>query len=509
MNLVETIRKKALTKDYDSNVGIAAEYLEEVSMAERFNLLLDRLEEENTLYQGLALAEPLRRRLTSFKARDDHDVYDKLYQLYQAGVSLDYKDFKSNVSVLKNPHSTEDFGAWTSGTIQKTYVPLDIEYILDRHRYKIVHHEALFRHLGIEGRDVRFGALGVAGGSLVAQAMYGSLCGLNYTYLGSYLKPSDISSQLEDTYSDIRKADPKCPNLDMEEQGKEREVIYWLRRCLDLRLTPFLYTFCTSGINICKQAAERNVDLSGAIFMLGGEMLEEAKRDYIESFGITITRTYAARETGSIGRECLVNRDIYHIQPGLNLPIVTKEGTFYTNISPYVTFYLLNVNIGDSAEEYLSGECCELNEIWPHKITNVRNIKKVTIGGMSLMEHNIIKIFVDMKERAGLGDRCGRWGFQLVEKDDKLELVVHPDMTVSPNVKMDEWRELFLDLVGIYGAGGKINSSFYRDSGLIDVVFRQPERTDTFKGMPVVYKRNTSSKDTEGIKKETSTISIT
>ena len=82
-------------------------------------------------------------------------------------------------------------------------------------------------------------------------------------------------------------------------------------------------------------------------------------------------------------------------------------------------------------------------------------------------------------------------------------------MTVSPNVKMDEWRELFLDLVGIYGAGGKINSSFYRDSGLIDVVFRQPERTDTFKGMPVVYKRNTSSKDTEGIKRETSTISIT
>jgi hypothetical protein len=99
-----------------------------------------------------------------------------------------------------------------------------------------------------------------------------------------------------------------------------------------------------------------------------------------------------------------------------------------------------------------------------------------------------------------LGDRCGRWGFQLVENDDRLELVIHPDMMVSPNIKVNEWRELFLDLVGVYGAGGKINSSFYRDSGLLNVVFRQPERTDTFKGIPVVYKRNRGSKDTESTK---------
>jgi hypothetical protein len=149
---------------------------------------------------------------------------------------------------------------------------------------------------------------------------------------------------------------------------------------------------------------------------------------------------------------------------------------YLTSLLPTARVILLNTALGDRAE-LSDRDCgCPLQDVgWRTHISHIRSYQKVTAGGMTFLDSDIMRV---LEEELPARFGGGAADYQLVEDEDesgaaRLTLLVHP--IVGP-LDDDAVAETFLQ--GISGGEGAEREMglAWREARLLHVA-RQPPRT--------------------------------
>ncbi len=260
--------------------------------------------------------------------------------------------------------------------------------------------------------------------------------------------------------------------------------------------TPaFLSLPAANGVRVARAAKERRLSLEGAVFELGGEAITEAKLREIKDCGATTISCYSLSETGQLGVGCLhrsaidevhfisgkvaVNQHKVSISSGTEV-----ESLLLTTVHPTTPKLMLNVDIGDYGE-MPNGSCgCAMEQLgFARRLHTIRSYEKLTAGGMHFIGSNVVAMLEEVlpcRHGGAPGD------YQLVEEErDGLSRV---DIAVSPRVALrdeDQLTTTILDYLSSDSRGARMMADQWRQTGVLQVVRREPYSTDAGKTPPI------------------------
>jgi len=445
---------------------------------------------------------------------------EALRRLYIAGVYLTVDEFKGRVPTVRggttvevdperlyNPLVSSYLAVRSGGTRgHATMVPLGLESIRE---------VAVNQGLSLDAR----GGLGwtqalngVPGGSSTRVVLRHAACGVPFDRWFSQVDPAGPGLHPRYRWSVRvmrwagRLGGMSIPAPQYVPPEDPRPIIDWMAGVLRRGGTPHLRSFASAAVTLCRTASEIGVDLSGTQFTLTGEPYTVARRAAIERAGCHGVPNYATMEAGGpIAYGCLNPEapDTQHlygdthalVQPGPDggpggLP---ARALLVTVLFPSSPLVLINVSAGDQAE-LVDRRCgCAMERLgWTTRLHTIRSFEKLTAGGMTFLDRDIIKILEDvLPARFGGGPN----DYQLVEGESeggmpRLDLLVHP--ALGP-LDHDEIRRTFLEAIGPGAGVEHIMSLNWRDAGLVGVERRAP-RTDRF-GKVLHLHLKTASRD--------------
>jgi hypothetical protein len=237
-------------------------------------------------------------------------------------------------------------------------------------------------------------------------------------------------------------------------------VLRWMEAELRSGRTPNLITTASFGIQVCRLAIERGIDLSGAQFSLGGDPLTPRRLDTVRQVGANAFPNYGSKESGFIAVGCLnpVHADEMHhyhdqhalIQAGsqTNDAALPPEALLITSLRLSWPLVLLNVSLGDHARLSERDCGCPLQRLgWARHLDTVRSFEKMKIAAKVVSGPRVTELLeAELPARFGGGPT----DYQLVEELDevpagtpRLRLLVHPDAT--PDV--ENVAALFVDVL--------------------------------------------------------------
>lgn len=403
--------------------------------------------------------------------------------------------FRVDPACLRNPTAGGDVTALTSGSRgPRTSVAIDLSAIRDW---------AVNTRFEFEARGAHAWAIArwtIPGGEAVA--------GILRFYAGSgvplarWFSPVDPSSP--DLHSRYRWSArllrwgsrlggvpvPRPQYVPLEDPGP---IVRWLAGILRVGATPFLVAYVSSAVRLARAALEAGVDLAGTHVLGTGEPVTASRRAAVQQAGIEIAASYASMEIGPIASGCLTPTapDDVHVFHDL-LALVQPPGEagteggssrrlFVSTLRPTAPFVLLNVSLGDQAVLESRPCGCGLGEVgWHTHLHGIRSFEKLTAGGMSFLDADIIRVLEDV-----LPSRFGGapTDYQLVEDEEgdgrpRLRLFIHPALgPVDPH----EVTATFLEAIGAGGGPERVMGLAWRGAGLLRIERQPPLATGSGK----------------------------
>ena len=283
-----------------------------------------------------------------------------------------------------------------------------------------------------------------------------------------------------------------------------RPLLRWLRAALDRGETPHLETFPSSIVRLARTALETGIDVRGTKATLGGEPITQARLDLSSEAGIQSYPRYGSMECGPVAYACLnpeaaddthILRDLHAvIQVGnqseqIGLP---SRALLISNLHPAAPFAMVNFSMGDEAD-LAERDCgCPLQDLgWNPHLTTVRSYEKLTAGGVTFYDSDLIDVLERVLPAAFGGHPAD---YQLVEREDadgrpQMVLVVHPRLGPLDGARIEE---AFLSAIGTSPLSG-LMASMWRDSRFLRVERRPPHATAASKILHLHVDRNSSS----------------
>jgi hypothetical protein len=268
-----------------------------------------------------------------------------------------------------------------------------------------------------------------------------------------------------------------------------RPIVRWMTDALRDGHTPHLDTFPTSAVRVCQSALAAGLDLRGAHFSLIGEPFTPARQAVIRSAGAEAVSRYGTIECPAIGWGCLASAapdDHHHahdfwplIQPGphdtsTELP---ANALLVSSLRRYSPLVLINASMGDQADLVRDACGCPLERVgWTRHLRNIRSFEKLTAGGMTFFDADIVQALENVLPRRFGG---GPTDYQLLEEEGSdgrptLRLLVHPAVgTLEPAAV----AEAFLSTLGAGAGAERIMTMQWRQAGLLHVERRPPIAT--------------------------------
>lgn len=267
-------------------------------------------------------------------------------------------------------------------------------------------------------------------------------------------------------------------------------VVQWIdserrkgRRCT-IRTSP------SAAVRVAAAAAKAGVDLGGAVFLVMGEAVTDAKRLAIEQVNGSIHPSYGSTELGLVGHGCRHLREnavhLFHDalavtqwrHPAPRTDVLVNS-LLFTNLLPHALHHFINVEMDDAGLVEPAACGCELAKAgYSTVIRDIHSFGKLNGQGTTLLGTDLVRILEERLPRA-LGGQPG--DFQLVEKEGEhqTQLVLR----VSPRLKLDSpavARDAFLREIRHF-AGGSPSAVMWRHSRAIDVEIVEPFLTRTGK----------------------------
>ncbi len=283
-----------------------------------------------------------------------------------------------------------------------------------------------------------------------------------------------------------------------------RPLLHWIRGALDRNETPHLFSFPSSIVRLAASALETGIDIRGTKATLSGEPTTQARLDISAEAGIRSVPRYGSMESGPVAYACLNpdTADNTHILRDLHAVIQAgKQGQhigmpsralLITSLHPAAPFTMLNFSMGDEAD-MADRDCgCPMQQLgWTPHLTNIRSYEKLTAGGMTFHDSDLIGV-LDRVLPAQFGGHPA--DYQLVEQEDSngrpyLVLVVHPRLGPLDATLIED---AFLRAIGKSPVEG-LMASMWRHSHIVRVERRAPLTTASSKILHLHVERARSS----------------
>jgi hypothetical protein len=266
-------------------------------------------------------------------------------------------------------------------------------------------------------------------------------------------------------------------------------IATWMAGVLRSGGIPHLAAFASSAVRICQAALDAGLDLHGAQFTLVGEPTTTARLAQLRRAGAVGVPHYASAETpGNLAVGCLAptEPDELHVIHDLSAVIqagddgpsrLPANALLVSSVRPRVPLVLLNVSLGDGAVMRSRPCGCPYAKLgWTTLIHTVRSYEKLTAGGMTFLDIDLIRVLEEVLPRRFGG---GPIDYQLVEDETpdgrpRLCLRVHP--AVGP-LRPPEVLDAFLTAIGAGSGVERVMGLAWGSAGLLELERRPPEYT--------------------------------
>lgn len=258
-------------------------------------------------------------------------------------------------------------------------------------------------------------------------------------------------------------------------------VARWMREILRSGQVPHIHIFVSPAVRLSQAAAAAGIDIAGSQLSVSGEPATDERMAAIRRSGVEVVPSYGASEAGYIGRGCLaplVGDEVHlfddcHalIQPGSAQPSgpLPANALLLSSLRPTAKLVLINVSLGDSAIISQRSCGCPMEQLgWSTHLHNIRSFEKLTAGGMTFLDADVIRVLEQMLPAqfgGGLND------YQLVEEQGRggyasVTLRVHPRL--GP---LDEQAvaDAFLRAIGGGSGAARVMEQMWRHAGLLAV----------------------------------------
>jgi hypothetical protein len=253
------------------------------------------------------------------------------------------------------------------------------------------------------------------------------------------------------------------------------------------RTAHLCWAYPSSGVRLAEAALDAGLDLDGVEMSLLGEPITAARLAAIERAGAHAVPAYGSGEAGLIATGCLapvapdevhVYRDLQAlIQPGRDAAATAlpPKALLISSLRPTAALVLLNVSMGDQAEMDERACGCPLADLgWTLHLSGIRSYEKLTAGGMTFLDTDIIRVLEDVLPARFGG---GPTDYQLVEEEDpggrpRVRLLVHP--AVGP-LDTERVADVFLTAIGGGAGVERVMELEWRQARLLEVDRRVPQ----------------------------------
>lgn len=248
--------------------------------------------------------------------------------------------------------------------------------------------------------------------------------------------------------------------------------------------TCILRAGVSRAVRVAAAALDHGVDISGSMFLVGGEALTDAKRAVIERAGVEPFPRYGMVELGSVGWSCRqmnkgncvhVFRDslalINHreVAPSSDVEV---DSILFTTLLPFAPLVLLNVNMHDAGTLRAANCDCSWTRLgMTEQLENIIAYGKLTGQGTCLVGSDLL-VLIEMTLPARFGGTPV--DFQLVEREGaaqtEIELRIHPRVGIT---SVEEVKSFFLaEIKKLWG--GALALRWWTQTHGIHVVIAEP-----------------------------------
>lgn len=377
-------------------------------------------------------------------------------RLYEAGVYLDFEEFKGTKAIERpgvhieaqaedfdNPLLTRDFEVQSSGsTGARRRMAVDLELLVLESAVRWIY----LTEAGLQDRPralwlaVPPGSAGLKHALRAAKGGHPLERWFSPTHSrwtsdmwpsAALLKTAVVAGKLAGV------AIPRPEHVDLE---NPEPVVRWAEEQVRKGTPPLLSTSASSGVRL----ATTGLDFTGAVFELGGEPITQAKVDAIKARGASTLNGYSLSETGPLGIGCLNRQEVDEIhfisaKIAVNQrKITTADGStvnslLMTTLHPSTPKLLLNVDIGDYGV-MPEGSCgCAIEKLdFSQRLHTIRSYEKLTAGGMHFIGSDVLVILEEV-----LPDRHGGvpGDYQFIEED--YQGLARIAVAVNPTVELE------------------------------------------------------------------------
>jgi len=216
-------------------------------------------------------------------------------------------------------------------------------------------------------------------------------------------------------------------------------VAEWLASCKERGTPGWLNTNSASGVRVAMGALDRDFDIAGTVFRLGGEPLTSGKAEVIGSTGSRAVCHYSMGEIGRLGIACAAGDavDDVHILTD-KLAVLQRDrvgGTggsvpvnVYTTLLPTTPKLMVNVESDDHGVLARRRCGCLLDELgFDLHLHTLRSWEKLTSEGMNFLGADLMRLVDDILPSRFGG---GATDYQFLEEEEgglpKVTLLVSP-----------------------------------------------------------------------------------
>ncbi len=273
-------------------------------------------------------------------------------------------------------------------------------------------------------------------------------------------------------------------------------VAAWLAQQTANGTPAIMVTPASGGVRTCRAALEKRIDISGTLFILGGEPYTEAKAAVIHEARCRGYCHYAMVETGMIGLACLAGEtpdDVHLVSDKIaTIQRDKKVGTagtvvkalIHTTLLPTSPKVMLNVESGDYAAlvERECG-CSALPSGFTQHLHTIRSYEKLTSEGMNFLGGDLLTL-VEQVLPARFGGRPTDYQFIERESDGlpRVSLVVHPAVGYLDG---DQVVRAVLEFLRSRGIGEAMMADVWAQSATLQIVRQAPYVTSGGKILPL------------------------
>lgn len=374
----------------------------------------------------------------------DGGVEATLADLHAAGVFVTLDEFKGRRPMVRNGRTRETRSHDFDNPLSTAHLPASTGGSRSRGTRVFVdlaHYErdAVYDRLFLEAFDLLdrpWGAwrplppYGAGLKSMMSHAKMGHRPGRWFAQNGLRFAPGAwkhaVMTRL--IFATARLAGRPLPRPDRVPLGEAWRVAEWLAACREAGTPAWLNTNAASGVRVAMGALDRDLDISGTLFRLGGEPLTPGKVEVIEAAGARAVCHYSMGEVGRVGLACaapdaldevhvltdkiaLIQRE-RALESGERVPV-----NLYTTLLSTTPKLMLNVESDDHGVVTRRRCGCLLDRLgYDLHLHGVRSWEKLTSEGMNFLGADLVRL-VDEVLPARFGGRPT--DYQFVEEEER------------------------------------------------------------------------------------------